>query len=244
MNRNTFRTAPAGTCSSHVPVATSMVVSDGRGSRGTVTRLLIIEDSPLVASGIRATLEPEPGIEIVGAVGSVAEAEEIIRARDVDVAVVDVRLVDGTAFDLLRRLADLHRWPAFLIVSSFDLAQYVEAALHLGASGYVLKTTPTDEILGAVRAVANGGWAFDPKVVRKASVAKQLGLSLRDRQVIAGILAGRSNDEIGVDIGISHKTVEAHVSKLFVRFGVSSRFELARSAEREQWLESATSVSQ
>lgn len=206
-----------------------------------MTRLLIVEDSPLVASGMRATLEGEAGNEIVGAVASVAEAEGIVRSTEVDVAVVDVRLVDGTAFDLMRRLSDLELRPAFLVVSSFDLAQYVEAALHLGASGYVLKTAPTDEILSAVRSVARGGWAFDPDVVRKANAAKQLGLSTRDRQIIGGVLAGRSNDEIGMDIGISRKTVEAHVSKLFARFGVLTRVELARRAEREQWLEAATS---
>jgi NarL family two-component system response regulator LiaR len=208
---------------------------------GNVTTVLIVEDSPLVASGLRATLEEDPANEIVGATPSVAGAEAVIRSVPVDVAVLDVRLIDGTAFDLMRRLGDLPQKPAFLVVSSFDLAQYVDAALHLGASGYVLKTAPTEEILSAVRTVAIGGWAFDPEVVRRATAAKQLGLSPRDRQVIIGILAGRSNDEIGMDIGISRKTVEAHVSKLFARFGVSTRVELARRAEREQWLESATS---
>lgn len=206
-----------------------------------MTRILIVEDSPLVASGMRATIEAEGENDIVGSVSSVAEAESIIRSAEIDVAVVDVRLADGTAFDLMRRVSDLERRPAFLIVSSFDLAQYVEAALHLGASGYVLKTAPTAEILGAVRSVGQGGWAFDPDVVRKANAAKQLGLSARDRQIILGVLSGRSNDEIGMDIGISRKTVEAHVSKLFARFGVSTRVELARRAEREQWLEAATS---
>jgi DNA-binding NarL/FixJ family response regulator len=206
-----------------------------------VIRVLIVEDAPLVATGIRSILEQDAAIEIVRSVGSVARAEGIVRAKAVDVAVVDIRLLDGTAFDLMRRLSDLDGGPAFLIVSSFDLAQYVDAALHLGASGYVLKTASTEQILGAVRAVADGGWAFDPRVVRKANLAKQLGLSRRDRQVIAGVLAGRSNDEIGADVGISRKTVEAHISKLFIRFGVSSRFELARRAEREQWLEPATS---
>lgn len=206
-----------------------------------MTRLLIVEDSALVASGLRATLEEEAANEIVGTVGSIAEAEAILRSTQVDVAVLDVRLSDGTAFDLMRRLTDAETRPAFLVVSSFDLAQYVEAALHLGASGYVLKTAPTNEILEAVRTVGHGGWAFDPDVVRKASAAKQLGLSVRDRQIISGVLAGRSNDEIGMDIGISRKTVEAHVSKLFARFGVTTRVELARRAEREQWLEAATS---
>lgn len=206
-----------------------------------MSRLLIVEDAPLVASGLRSTLEEDPSNEIVGSVGSVAAAMAMLDQADVDVAVVDIRLPDGTAFDLMKRVAEGDRAMRFLIVSSFDLAQYVEAALHLGASGYVLKTAPTSEILNAVRTVAAGGWAFDPDVVRKATAAKQLGLSPRDRQIIAGVLAARSNDEIGMDLGISRKTVEAHVSKLFARFGVTTRVELARRAEREQWLEAATS---
>jgi DNA-binding NarL/FixJ family response regulator len=209
-----------------------------------MTRLLIVEDSQLVASGLRSTLEEDPANEIVAAVASVAHAEAAILAGGVDVVVVDVRLTDGTAFDLFRRLGTVEPRPAFLIVSSFDLAQYVEAALRSGASGYLLKTAPTAEILSAVRSVAAGGWAFDPHVVRKANTARQLGLSRRDREIIEGVLTGRSNDEIGMDIGISRKTVEAHVSKLFARFGVSTRVELARRAEREQWLESAVSERQ
>ncbi|HVM29931.1 MAG TPA: response regulator transcription factor [Candidatus Limnocylindrales bacterium] len=206
-----------------------------------MTRVLIVEDSPLVASGMRATLTGHAEVQVVGEVASVAEATVALREHPIDVAVVDVRLSDGTAFDLLRKVHDLDPHPAFLIVSSFDLAQYVDAALHLGASGYLLKTAPTAEIVRAVLTVADGGWAFDPDLVRKASSAKWLRLSERDRQVIRGVVAGRSNDEIGVDLGISRKTVEAHVSKLLLRFGVGSRVELAARAEREEWLERAES---
>jgi DNA-binding NarL/FixJ family response regulator len=206
-----------------------------------MTRVLIVEDSPLVASGMRTTLTGHEDIEVVGEATSVADAAAAIREQTVDVAVVDVRLPDGTAFDLIRKLNDLDQPPAYLIVSSFDLAQYVDAALHLGASGYLLKTAPTTEIVRAVMTVADGGWAFDPDLVRKASSAKWIRLSERDRQVIRGVVAGRSNDEIGVDLGISRKTVEAHVSKLLLRFGVGSRVELAARAEREQWLERAES---
>ncbi len=206
-----------------------------------MTRVLIVEDAPLVASGMRATFDSDPDLQIVADVASVSAAESLLRREPIDVAVVDVRLADGTAFDLLRRTSDLEPLPAFLIVSSFDLAQYVEAALHYGASGYILKTASTADILAAVRAVAAGGWAFDPKLVRKAAAAKWLRLTERDRQVIQGVVDGLSNDEIGRDLGISRKTVEAHVSKLFLRFGVVSRVELAARAEREQWLERATS---
>ena len=97
------------------------------------------------------------------------------------------------------------------------------------------------EAAAAVRSVAGGGWAFDPELVRRATSAKQLGLTERDREVIAGVLAGRSNDEIGADLGISRKTVEAHLSKLFGRFGIGTRVELTGRAVGEEWLVPPTS---
>lgn len=212
-----------------------------------MTRLLIAEDAEIVAAGLRGTLEQDPGNQVLDVVASVEDALDAILSSPVDVLVADIRLSDGTAFDLLQRLAvmpGVGRHPACLIVSSFDLAQYVEAALHLGASGYILKTAPSSELLAAVRTVASGGWAFDPDLVSLAGRAKQLGLTSRDREIVAGILAGRSNDEIGADLDISRKTVEAHVSKLFARFGVATRVELARRAEHEQWLEPALSRDQ
>lgn len=204
-------------------------------------RLLIVEDTEIVASGIQTTLEQDQDNEIVAILPSVASAEDVLRSRPVDVVVVDVRLSDGTAFDLIKRLSSLERPPAYLIVSSFDLAQYVDAALRLGAAGYILKTAPIAELLAAVRTVAAGGWAFDPELVRKTTAAKQLTLSDRDREVISRLVAGRSNDEIGSDLRISRKTVEAHLSRLYVKFDVATRVELVRRAESEQWLERPTS---
>ncbi len=150
-----------------------------------MTRLLVVEDTEIVASGIRTTLEQDPDNEILAVVPSVALAEGLLRSRPVDVVVVDVRLGDGTAFDLIRHMSDLEPAPAYLIVSSFDLAQYVDAALRLGASGYILKIAPGAELLAAVSTVAAGGWAFDPELVRKTSAAKQLTLSNREREVIS-----------------------------------------------------------
>lgn len=199
-------------------------------------QLLVVEDAEIVASGMRATLEVDPDNHVVAIVPSVELADQVIRTGSVDVIVADVRLSDGTVFDLLKLLSTRATRPATLIISSFDLAQYIEAALRLGASGYILKTARAKELLAAIKTVAEGGWAFDPALVSRSTAAKQLGLSPRDRQVVAGVLAGRSNDEIGGDLGISRKTVEAYVSRLFERFGVATRVELARRAEKEQWL--------
>jgi DNA-binding NarL/FixJ family response regulator len=206
-----------------------------------VRTILVVEDAEIVASGMRATLEQDEANVVVAIVASVAEAARIVRSQHVDVLVADIRLADGTAFDLLRLLAEENIQRPTLIVSSFELAQYVDAALRLGASGYILKTAPGRELLAAIETVSGGGWAFDPALVSSANRAKQLGLTARDRQVIERLVAGRSNDEIGSDLGISRKTVEAHVSKLLSRFEVSSRVELVRLAERDQWLASPVS---
>lgn len=207
-----------------------------------MTRILVVEDAEIVASGVRATIEQDPDNEVVAVVPSVELAEEIIRTRPIDVLVTDIRLADGTAFDLLKRPTVREAGIRTLIVSSYDLPQYVQAALQLEVSGYVLKTAPARELLAAIASVAAGGWTYEPAMVSSATKAKQLGLTRRDRTVVAGILAGRTNDEIGAALGVSRKTVEVHVSKMLERFGLASRVELARLAEHEQWLASPVSA--
>lgn len=207
-----------------------------------VTRVLVVEDAEIVASGMRATVEQDPENAVIAIVPSVASAFEVVRTKPVDILLADIRLADGTAFDLLKMLATLSHRPPTLIFSSFDLAQYVDAAVRLGACGYLLKTAPASELLSAIHIVARGGRAFDPDLVSRATAAAQLALSPRERQVVSGIMAGRTNDEIGADLGISRKTVEASISRLFERFEVGSRAELTRRAEREQWLESPWST--
>jgi two-component system, NarL family, response regulator DesR len=207
-----------------------------------MTRILVVEDAEIVASGVRATIEEDPDNEVVAVVPSVELAEEIIQARQIDVLVTDIRLADGTAFDLLRRLAEHGSRPRTLIVSSYDLPQFVKAALQMEVSGYVLKTAPARSLLAAIANVAAGGRAYGPGLLHSVTMATQLLLSTQDRQVVAGVLAGRTNDEIGVDMHVSRKTVEFHVSKMLERFGLASRVELAQRAEHEQWLASPTSA--
>jgi two-component system, NarL family, response regulator DevR len=204
-------------------------------------RVLLAEDTELHATGVRAALEEEASNQVVAVAPSVELAEKIIRDEDLDVVIADIRLADGTAFDLMKRFQPLGESPRFLILSAYAHPQYVEAALRLGASGYVRKEAPVSSLLWAVRTVAAGGWAFDQELVQKLAESPQLRLTGRDRQVIAGVLAGRTNDEIGAELGISRKTVEAYVTKLLDRFGLTSRVALSSRATREEWLERATS---
>jgi DNA-binding NarL/FixJ family response regulator len=117
------------------------------------------------------------------------------------------------------------------VVTSYDYPQYADAALRLGAAGFVVKTAPTAELLDAIRGAASGGLHFGVRPGNGVS------LSERERQVLHAVIDGASNDEIGARLGISARTVESHLRRLFERHDVASRTELASRALREGWLE-------
>jgi DNA-binding NarL/FixJ family response regulator len=121
-----------------------------------------------------------------------------------------------------------------IVLTSYDYPQYAEAALRLGASGFVLKTAPIAELLDAIRRAAAGGLAF---AVRPTAAASRVRLSERELDVVRLVVDGRSNDEIAGRLGIGAKTVESHLRRLFERLDIASRTELATRALREGWLE-------
>jgi DNA-binding NarL/FixJ family response regulator len=123
--------------------------------------------------------------------------------------------------------------PAIIVLTSYDYPQYAEAALRLGAAGFVLKTAPLPELVDAIRRVAAGGLAFSVRPT-SAGLAR---LSPREHDVVRLVADGRTNDEIGSALRIGSKTVETHLARLFERLGVASRTELAIRAVREGWLD-------
>lgn len=200
------------------------------------TRVLIVDDHPLLTAGLAATVEQTPGFASPHVAGSVAEARSILSGAAFDVVVSDVRLPDGTGFEVLEDALGHSPAPAVLMLSSFDIQQYPQVASQHGASGFLLKTAPAEAVIEAIRVIAAGGLAFDRHLLR-GDTARWKSPTTREAQIVAGVVAGRSNDEIAGDLGISRKTVEAHLSKLFVRCGVATRTELALRAEREGWLD-------
>ncbi len=121
--------------------------------------------------------------------------------------------------------------PAVVVLTSYDYPQYADAALRLGAVGFVVKTAPTTELLDAIRRAAAGGMTFGVRPGRGVSLTE------RERQVVRRVVEGASNDEIGAQLGISTRTVESHLRRLFERLGLASRTELATRALQEGWLE-------
>ena len=200
-------------------------------------RVLVVDDHPVVVDGLRAALAGHADLEVMQPAPTLAAAREAL-AEPVDVVICDVRLPDGTGFELLEHLGGRDGGPAVLMISSFDAPQYVDAARRLGARGFLLKTAPSERIVDALRRVHAGDTAFDRVAVDAG--AHSMKLTPRERDVVAAVVRGRSNDEASAELGISRKTVEAHLSRIYERTGAASRTELALMAERGGWLDVPT----
>jgi DNA-binding NarL/FixJ family response regulator len=198
-------------------------------------RVLLVDDHPVVLGGLETALGSVADVEVVGRAGSVAEARAAMASIEADVALVDMRLPDGFGTSLVADAAAAGG-PAIVMLSTYAQAQYVATAIRLGAHGFVLKTAPLDEIVDTIRRVAGGGTAFTAEQLRHGQVG-EITLTPRERSILRGVLASRSNDEIAAELAVSRKTVEAYLSRMFERFGVASRVELALRAEREGWLD-------
>jgi DNA-binding NarL/FixJ family response regulator len=198
----------------------------------TALRVVIVDDHPVVRDGTAALLAGQPGIEIAATAGSLEEARAVVAATPADVVLLDIRLGTDSGLTLLADVPEPR--PGVIVLTAYDYPQYADAALRLGASGFVLKTAPLAELLEAIRRVAAGGLAFS---VRPRAGASSTRLSERELDVVRLVVDGRSNDEIGARLGIGPKTVESHLRRLFERFDLASRTELATRALREGWLE-------
>jgi DNA-binding NarL/FixJ family response regulator len=198
-------------------------------------RVAIVDDHPVLREGTAALLAAQTGLEIAGVAGTIDEATALVDSTDVDVLLLDIRLGTDSGLRWLTPAADSSRpRPAVVVLTSYDYPQYAEAALRLGASGFVLKTAPIAELLDAIQRAAAGGLAF---AVRPPAAASQVRLSERELDVVRLVVDGRSNDEIASRLGIGPKTVESHLRRLFERLDIASRTELATRALREGWLE-------
>jgi DNA-binding NarL/FixJ family response regulator len=194
-------------------------------------RIAVVDDHPVVRDGTAALLATQPGLEVVGTASSLEEASELVASTRIDVLLLDIRLGSDSGLRLLAEDGAPGR-PAVVVVTAYDYPQYADAALRLGAAGYVLKTAPVRELVDAIVRAAAGGLAFG---VRPRQATDRL--SARELEVVGLVVDGRSNDEIGAALGIGSKTVETHLRRLFERFSIASRTELATRALREGWLD-------
>lgn len=213
--------------------------------RPAAIALAVVDDHPAIALAIEATSAsepPEPGrrpIRVVGTARRVADALSLIgdAGRRPDIVLCDIQLeagVDGLQVVAAAQEAGLRA----IVLTSFDRSSLMREAFERGASGFLHKTADIEEILAAVRVVAAGGTAFSAATLDAARYAPRPP-SAREIEVITAIQRGATSDEIGARLGISARTVESHVRRLFDRYGVVSRAELAVLAVNEGWIEAS-----
>ncbi len=197
-------------------------------------RVMVVDDHPVASAGVVEALVKTGDIEVVGVAAALAEVEAMIATTCPDVILCDVQLGPERALDLPRKLQPPA--PPVVFFTGYDYPSYVRAAMDAGAAGYLLKTAPLAEIVAAIRWVATGGSAYATRDLRGARAAPRMP-SAREREVMALVAAGRTNAEIGATLGLSERTVESHLRRLFGRYGVESRLELTTFAMRLGWLD-------
>jgi DNA-binding NarL/FixJ family response regulator len=210
-----------------------------------MTRVAIVDDHGLFRAGVRAELEDH--VELVGEAASVAEAVALVVAQRPDVVLLDVHMPDGGGVAVIRGSADEAPDTLFLALSASDAAEDVIATIRAGARGYVTKNIATDELLDAIARVQAGDAVFSPRLAgfvldAFAGHAPPAGpgadaeldqLTAREREVLRHIARGYMYKEVALRLGISAKTVEAHVSAVLRKLQLSNRHELSRwAAER------------
>jgi DNA-binding NarL/FixJ family response regulator len=201
------------------------------------TRVLIVDDQSLVRAGFRMILEPEPDIEVVGEAADGLTAVLAARETQPDVILMDVRMPNVDGLEATRRLLEGEtEGPRILILTTFDLDEYVYEALRAGASGFLLKDTPPEQLVEAIKVVAAGDALLSPVVTRRviaefvrrpraaAPPAPDLSELTADELDVLKLLArGMSNDEIATEVAASEMTVKARVDGVLDKLGLRDR---------------------
>jgi DNA-binding NarL/FixJ family response regulator len=200
-------------------------------------RVLVVDDHPVVRDGLVQLLSAAEGLEVVATAANGAEAVELATTSTPDVVLMDLSMPVLDGCEATRRIVAADPDARVLILTSFTDQEGIVDALDAGAVGYILKDAEPVELLGAIRAVARGESPLDPKVAAallrsRATRGHDAGLTGREREVLALIAGGLANKQIARRLGISEKTVKAHLTNVFHRIGVTDRTQAALWAER------------
>jgi DNA-binding NarL/FixJ family response regulator len=207
-----------------------------------VTRVLLVDDDPLVRAGLAMIIATATDMQVVGEAGDGEEAIDAVRTHRPDVVLMDIRMPNLDGIRATAQVRTLPQPPEVLVLTTIAADAYVLDALRAGASGFLLKDTPPAEIVAAVRQVADGVPSLSPSVARtvighvareggaerQAAARATLGkLSDREREVAVQVGRGLSNAEIGTALFLSEATVKAHVSRLLTKLDLNNRVQIA-----------------
>jgi DNA-binding NarL/FixJ family response regulator len=196
-------------------------------------RVLLADDQSLVRAGFRMILRAEPDVDVVGEAGNGREAVELARELQPDVVLMDIRMPELDGIEATRRVTALTPAPRVLVLTTFDLDEYVYESLRAGASAFLLKDAPEQQLVAAVRVVADGGSLFAPSVTRRLieefarpapSRAPALAeLTAREQEVLRLVARARSNAEIARELVVSEHTAKTHVASILQKLDLRNR---------------------
>ena len=199
-------------------------------------RVLIADDQALVRAGFRAILETAGGIDVVAEAATGVEAVAAVRRGGVDVALLDIQMPGLDGLDAAEQILAMAAPPRVLILTTFDLDEHVYRAMRLGASGFLVKDTPRDQLVAAVRTVTQGDALLSPSVARRlverfvdapdpaAPPSPAVGrLSAREVDVWRAVARGLSNREIAQELFVSEATVKTHVARVLAKLDLRDR---------------------
>ena len=207
-----------------------------------MTRILLVDDQALLRLGFRAVLEHQPDLHVVGEAGTGAEGVAMVRALRPDVVLMDVRMPTMDGIEATREIVGSGSSARVLVLTTFDLDEYVFAALRAGASGFLLKDATPADLLAGIRAVASGDAAVAPGVTRRLLEAfahhlptrtgrspldeRLRQLTDRERDVLVELARGRANAEIAQRLFVSEATVKVHVGRILAKLGLRDRVQV------------------
>jgi DNA-binding NarL/FixJ family response regulator len=204
------------------------------------TRIVLVDDHPIVRAGIRNLIEKAPDIAVVGEASDGVEALRLARELAPDVLLLDMEMPGLKGVEVAEQLKQAGSPVRILALSAYDDSQYILSLLAAGAAGYLTKEEVPETIIEAVRGVSRGeeGWVSRRVAAKMATWTHSEGsgkgaLTHREIEVLKWVVDGKTNQEIGVTLGISEKTVEKHLEAVFKKLGVASRVEAAVLAVRE-----------
>lgn len=202
-------------------------------------RIALVDDQPLLRAGFAMVIDSQQDMEVVAQAADGLEAVELLRARTVDVVLMDVRMPRMDGIEATSRIieqAPAERAPKVIVLTTFDLDEYVVSAIRAGASGFLLKDVQPEELLAAIRTVRRGDAVIAPSATRRllervisAPQAPRRDPSIlealtdREREVLELIGRGRSNQEIGAELFVAEATVKTHVGRVLAKLGARDR---------------------